>query len=119
MDEDVELISLQKVVRGRDVTLLAQSRIRSFVSEINDFSDTAALMQTLDLLVTVDTAVAHLAGALDLPLWVLLPDPPEWRWMRERSDSPWYPRARLFRQPAPGRWDAVVAAVRDAIRQLR
>jgi len=119
MEEDVEWISLQKVVRGRDVTLLEESRIRSFADEINDFSDTAALMQTLDLVITVDTAVAHLAGALNRPVWVLLPDPPEWRWMRDRTDSPWYPGAKLFRQPAPGRWEDVVASVRDAIHQMR
>ncbi|WP_367848269.1 tetratricopeptide repeat protein [Rhodoferax sp. WC2427] len=82
-------------------------------AQIHDFADTAAIVAQLDLVISVDTAVAHLAGALGKPCWVLLPDYlPDWRWLTERSDSPWYPGAvRLFRQPAGGGWGPVVQAV--------
>ena len=115
---DADWISLQKVVRDSDEAFLQASPIRSFDRHIRDFSDTAAIIQSLDLVVTVDTAIAHLAGALSKPVWVLLPDPPEWRWLRGREDTPWYASARLFRQPEPGRWESVIAAVREAMRQV-
>ena len=79
--------------------------------EIEDMADTAALVANLDLVITVDTAVAHLAGALAKPVWLLLPLAPDWRWLIGRNDSPWYPSARLFRQPRIGDWDAVVAEI--------
>lgn len=79
--------------------------------ELRDFGDTAALLMALDLVVTVDTSVAHLAGALGRPVWILLPYLPDWRWMLERTDSPWYPTARLYRQPAAGAWEPVLRAV--------
>ncbi|GAB2916068.1 tetratricopeptide repeat protein [Paraburkholderia jirisanensis] len=115
---DAEWISLQKVVRGQDAQMLEGLPIRTLDTQIRDFSDTAALMQSLDLVITVDTAVAHLAGALNRPVWVLLANPPEWRWLLERHDSPWYPSARLFRQPAPGDWSAVVDLLKDEIARL-
>jgi hypothetical protein len=118
LEADVEWISLQTVVRERDSVALAQSGMRSFSEQIRDFADTAALVQSLDLVISVDTAVAHLAGALNRPLWVLLPNPPEWRWLRDRKDSPWYPGARLFRQAAPGDWHGVVVAVSAAIASM-
>mgnify|MGYP001809860770 CR=1 FL=1 len=77
-------------------------------AELVSFADTAAVLSQLDLVIAVDTAVAHLAGALARPLWVLLPQAADWRWMRGRDDSPWYPSARLYRQPAAGDWDAAV-----------
>ena len=73
-------------------------------------ADTAALMQQLDLVIAVDTAVVHLAGALGRPVWVMLPFSPDWRWLLDREDSPWYPTMRLFRQPSFGDWPAVVEA---------
>lgn len=82
------------------------------------FADTAAAMTHLDVVVTVDTAAAHLAGALARPVWVLLSHFPDWRWLAGRDDSPWYPTARLFRQPAPGDWPAVVRAVAQALAAL-
>jgi len=78
---------------------------------IRDFEDTAALVTCLDLVVTIDSAVAHLAGSLAVPTWLLLPFAPDWRWLLDRDDSPWYPTARLFRQPRPGAWSEVIADV--------
>ena len=86
-----------------------------FTSELNDFADTAGLINALDLVITVDTAVAHLAGALGKPVWVLLPMCADWRWLTERSDSPWYPTMRLFRQTRWGDWDQVVQKVVRAL----
>jgi glycosyltransferase involved in cell wall biosynthesis len=80
-----------------------------------DFADTAAVLDQLDLVITVDTSVAHLAGALGRPVWVLLAFAPDWRWLRQREDSPWYPTARLFRQERHGDWEGVVARVASAL----
>ena len=84
----------------------------------NAFLDTAALMTRLDLVVTSDTAVAHLAGALGRPVWLALKWIPEWRWLLDRADSPWYPTMRLFRQPARGDWGGVFAAIAGQARAL-
>jgi Flp pilus assembly protein TadD len=84
-------------------------------ADLHDFADTAALIANLDLVITVDTSVAHLAGAMGRPVWVLLPFNPDWRWMLEREDSPWYPTLRLFRQKTPGDWAGVVERVREAV----
>jgi Flp pilus assembly protein TadD len=85
--------------------------------EPGDFSDTAGLIENLDVVITVDTSVAHLAGALGKPVWILLPFAPDWRWMLQRSDSPWYRSAQLFRQQAPGNWTGVLRQVADALRE--
>lgn len=86
--------------------------------ELFDFADTAALMASLDLVITVDTAAAHLAGALARPVWVLLPFAPDWRWLLERGDSPWYPSMRLFRQKTPGDWRGAISEVVTALRAM-
>jgi tetratricopeptide (TPR) repeat protein len=84
-------------------------------AELGDFADTAALVAGLDLVISVDTSVAHLAGALGRPVWILSRFDGCWRWLQDRDDSPWYPSARLFRQPAPGAWDPVIASVAEAL----
>jgi ADP-heptose:LPS heptosyltransferase len=84
---------------------------------LNDFEDTAALIMNLDLVIAVDTAVAHLAGALGKPVWLLLPANSDWRWLEERSDSPWYPGMRLFRQEVLGEWAGVVGEVMQALQR--
>lgn len=84
---------------------------------LDGFANTAAALQSLDLVITVDTATAHLAGALGRPVWLLLKYAPDWRWMTGRDDSPWYPTVRLFRQPAPGDWAAVIAQTDNALTQ--
>jgi len=88
-------------------------------ADLADFADTAAVLAGLDLLISVDTAIVHLAGALGRPAWVLLPAHPDWRWQRHRADSPWYPSLRLFRQPAPGDWAGALDQVAAALRGSR
>jgi len=84
-------------------------------ADFKDFDDTAALVANLDLVISVDTSVAHLAGAMGKPVWILLPFIAEWRWMTDRRDSPWYPTARLFRQSTPNDWSGVMQKVRRAL----
>jgi tetratricopeptide (TPR) repeat protein len=86
--------------------------------EMHAFSDTAAFIENLDVTISVDTSVVHLAGALGKPIWTLLPFAPDWRWMLNREDSPWYPTMRLFRQPSPGDWDSVVKKVAGELQKL-
>jgi hypothetical protein len=86
--------------------------------KIHDFSETAALIDNLDLVITIDTAVAHLAGALGKPVWVMLKFSSDWRWLLERSDSPWYPTMRLFRQIRSGRWEDVVEEVQANLKTV-
>ncbi|MDE2030231.1 MAG: tetratricopeptide repeat protein [Alphaproteobacteria bacterium] len=108
---DIEWVSLQRVVPDRDCEDLEKFSLADWGRASPDFAATAAMIETLDLVITVDTAVAHLAGALGKPVWILLPFHPDWRWLLEREDSPWYPTARLFRQRQRGDWSEVVARV--------
>jgi tetratricopeptide (TPR) repeat protein len=93
-------------------------KLVDLTAEMDDFADTAALASNLDLIVTVDSAVAHLAGAIGKPVWILTPFAPDWRWMLKCQDSPWYPTARLFRQPAQGDWATVVQRIRQELTAL-
>lgn len=110
-------VSLQK---GDEARQLADTggKILDWMEDCGDFLDTAALMEHLDLVISVDTAVAHLAGALGKPVWLLNRFESEWRWMLRRDDSPWYPTMRIFRQTRAGEWDSVIAEVAAALRTL-
>jgi Flp pilus assembly protein TadD len=114
----VTLYSLQKG-RAASHALPPEMKLIDFTPELADFADTAALIENLDLVIAVDTAVAHLAGALGKPVWVLLPYNPDWRWMLEREDSPWYPTMRLFRQRNCGHWAGVIERVIQALAAFR
>jgi tetratricopeptide (TPR) repeat protein len=112
----VEFFSLQRDLREGDRDLLrSHSHIMQLGAAMEDFGDTAAIMACLDLVISSDTAVAHLAGALGKPVWVLLQYVADWRWLLDRDDSPWYPTARLFRQPAIGDWESVISQVERAL----
>ncbi|HXK58182.1 MAG TPA: glycosyltransferase family 9 protein, partial [Gammaproteobacteria bacterium] len=93
--------------------------LRDYSAELTDFAATAALIANLDLVITIDSAVAHLAGALGMETWVLLPYAADWRWMTGRSDSPWYQRMQLFRQQTPGNWRMPVAAMLERLQTIR
>ncbi len=108
----VSFYSLQKGEAGGQVKKLPQGmNWMDFSRELHDFAETGALIQNLDLIISVDTAVAHLAGALGKPAWILLPFSPDWRWLLDREDTPWYPTMRLFRQPAFKDWASVIQEV--------
>ncbi|HEV2625967.1 MAG TPA: tetratricopeptide repeat-containing glycosyltransferase family protein [Xanthobacteraceae bacterium] len=111
-------ISIQRDLRSEDAAqLTAETRLTHIGGELDDFSDTAAVLALCDLVISVDTAPVHLAGALGRPVWVLVPFAPDWRWTLEGETTPWYPTARLFRQSSPGDWDAVIARVAAALSQ--
>jgi hypothetical protein len=110
---EVEWHALQKEIPARQ-----RGRLGPMIdhgADLYDFADTAALIAELDLVVTIDTAVAHLAGALGRPVWIMLRYDADWRWLLDRDDSPWYPTARLFRQPSAGDWQGVVADLMRAL----
>jgi ADP-heptose:LPS heptosyltransferase len=112
--------SLQK---GQPALQLAaaprQLKLIDLGSELTDFADTAAAMYSLDLIITTDTSIAHLAGALGLRVWVMLPFVPAWRWLIDREDSPWYPTMRLFRQRTSGDWAEVIDRVAKSLVELQ
>jgi tetratricopeptide (TPR) repeat protein len=105
-------VGIQRDLRSEDAPRLAQeTRLLHVGSELDSFDDTAAVIALADLVIAADTAVAHLAGAMGRPLWVMIPFAPDWRWTLQDETSPWYPTARLFRQPSPGDWENVIARV--------
>jgi Glycosyltransferase family 9 (heptosyltransferase) len=111
------VISIQRDLRSEDAArLAAETRLTHLGGELDDFSDTAAVLALCDLIISVDTAPVHLGGAMGRPVWVLVPFAPDWRWMLEGETTPWYPTARLFRQHSPGDWDAVIARVAAALK---
>jgi tetratricopeptide (TPR) repeat protein len=112
-DKRIQLVSLQKDVQDSDAAVLRKNaRIVHVGEELDDFTDTAAVINSLDLIISADTSVAHLAGAMGKLTWILLPFWPDFRWMLDREDSPWYPTARLFRQSDLGDWDGVFRRVK-------
>lgn len=112
---DADWYNLQKEIRTRDKEALQQSPLINETNNLNDFADTAALIMQLDLVISVDTAVAHLAATLGKPVWILLPFTPDFRWQLERSDSPWYPTAKLFRQNQTGDWLTVLEHIHQVL----
>jgi ADP-heptose:LPS heptosyltransferase len=118
-DAAATFVSLQKDPRPADRAVLRErSDIVDFTAHLTDFVETAALIECLDLVITVDTSVAHLAAALGRPTWILLPYTPDYRWLLDRDDSPWYPTARLFRQSETRDYASVVDRVRDELKAL-
>lgn len=115
-DPRLEVYLIQTDIReGDDAVVAAVPGVIDLRRELGDFADTAAVIEQLDLVISVDTAVAHLAGALGRPVWILLPFGADWRWLQDRNDSLWYPTARLFRQATLGDWTPVLAAVQAAL----
>jgi len=112
LDVDATFVSLQKELRDGDREILAGVDIVDMTENLGDFEDTSALASCLDLIISVDTSVAHLAGGLGCQVWILLPFTPDYRWMFDREDSPWYPTARLFRQTEARDWAGVVDRLR-------
>jgi tetratricopeptide (TPR) repeat protein len=116
---DIRWFSLQKGLAANDAHRAgAKPNLIDWTDELTDFADTAALISALDVVITVDTSIAHLAGALGKPVWVLLAYVPDWRWLLDRAGSPWYPTMRLFRQQKIGDWRAPVDAVAKALEAL-
>jgi hypothetical protein len=107
----VSWASLQVGARAGDPRQAGTGAVHDLSPALGDFAETAAAIAALDLIVAADTAVAHLAGALGRPVWLMLPHVPDWRWLLRREDSPWYPTARLFRQERPGDWAGVVGRI--------
>jgi hypothetical protein len=115
----VSFISLQKGEPAAQTTNPPRGMaLHDFTADLHDFEDTAALVTNLDLVISVDTAVAHLAGALGKPVWLLNRFDTDWRWLLNRDDSPWYPTLRQFRQPSPGDWNTVIHDARVALQRL-
>jgi len=113
------LISIQRDLRSEDVgRLTAETRLIHVGGELDDFSDTAAVLALCDLVISVDTAPVHLAGAMGRPVWVLVPFAPDWRWTLEGETTPWYPSVRLFRQSSVGDWSAAIATLATALRSF-
>jgi hypothetical protein len=113
---NVEFVTLQKELGpGEAATLRLHPNVTHLGEELSDFADTAALISLLDLVVSVDTSVVHLAGAIGRPFWLLVPFTPDFRWLLEREDSPWYPTARLFRQPVINDWESVLTRLRGEL----
>ncbi len=118
LDLDATFVSLQKNPRADDQAFLEQTGIHDLTAHLADFAETAALVSCLDLVISVDTSVAHLAGALGRPTWILLPWTPDHRWLLDRDDSPWYPTARLFRQTETREYGSVLDRMRTELLEL-
>jgi hypothetical protein len=117
--DGIALIVLQKGAGQRQTgSYYGRAPLIHLSAEIDSFEDTAAIIEGLDLVLTVDTSVAHLAGAMGKPVWVMLPWAAEWRWLMHRTDTPWYPTMRLFRQPTAGDWKNVAQQVAAALKGL-
>jgi ADP-heptose:LPS heptosyltransferase len=119
LPQSCEYVSLQKEVREVDKEVLAGGGIRHYGEELKDFTDTAALCELMDVVVSVDTSVAHLAGAIGKTTWILLPYAPDWRWLLDREDSPWYESVKLYRQDESRQWLPVLSRIGRDIENLK
>jgi tetratricopeptide (TPR) repeat protein len=120
LPDNCDYFVLQKDIRESDRENLAKAeKIYDPSCQINDFTDTAALCQLMDVILSVDTSIAHLAGALGKPVWIMLPDPPDWRWLQKRSDSVWYPSARLYRQEISADWCRPLEKINTDLKTLK
>ena len=116
---EIRFVTLQKDLTDEERSLLEGfANVRMLDAELTDFDESAAVMRNLDLMISIDSAPAHLAGALAVPTWILLPFNGEWRWLMERDDTPWYPTARLFRQPGRGDWDSLIEQIHTELGKL-
>jgi tetratricopeptide (TPR) repeat protein len=114
--DDLQFISLQKDISEHDSNIIkSNDNILHFGDQLKDFSDTAALTEHMDLIITVDTSVAHLSGAMGKPTWILTRFSPDWRWLLDRDDSPWYKSVKLFRQNSPNAWDDVLLKIKNEL----
>lgn len=120
LQPDVELISPHNQVGASELDAIPfhVRRLPNFDKDAGPFMDTAAVLTQLDLLISCESSVAHLAGALGAGVWLALPYSADWRWLRDRSDSPWYPRHRLYRQPRAGDWDSVFQRLASELQTL-
>ncbi len=110
--------AFKKAPRAGDLDVLVGfGTLEDWTAELSDFADTAALVSALDFVIAVDTSIAHLAGALAKPIWIMVSETPDWRWLVGRDDSPWYPTARLFRQTRHDDWAGVITQISDALRE--
>ncbi|MGF6571149.1 ADP-heptose:LPS heptosyltransferase [Paraburkholderia sp. GAS333] len=114
----VSFVSIQKgPAESQAASAPEGMSLLSLSDGIRDFEDTAAILSLVDLLISVDSSPVHLAGAMGVPAWVMLPFVPDWRWLMGRTDTPWYPATRLFRQPKRGDWEGVMASMREELKQ--
>ena len=116
LEDNIQFFSLQK--GEGEVDASRETRLTSFMDEVTDFDDTAGIIANLDLVISVDTSVVHLAGALGKPVWVLSRKDACWRWLENRESSPWYPNARVYGQPATGDWDSVMKRIKSDLEKL-
>lgn len=120
LSEDYQFINLQHDATNQELEFLKEHNVLDFTRDIKNFDHTASLIANLDLVITVDTAVAHLSGALGIPTWIMLNAyGTDWRWLLDRKDNPWYPTARLFRQPSPNDWSTVVNDVQQHLKLFK
>jgi tetratricopeptide (TPR) repeat protein len=120
LPKGLNYISLQKEISDNDQeSLLIHGGIKFFGDSLHDFTDTAALCELMDIVISVDTSIAHLAGTLNKPTWVLLPFSPDWRWLLNRNDSPWYPSVRLYRQEKIGQWNSALDEIKSDLEKMK